>query len=198
MVDGSIAEANDAAAEMFALERDSFPSFPARNLYANTDDIRTFQKAVAREGFVRDLEAVFMRADGTSFTGLLTATLRRADREVLGYQCVIRPAVERATKKGPPTRDSIEAAEQASHGTVLLIDEVTKERSEAQHVLELSGIRVLIGESLAEALIIMRSRAREVNVLMVAASPEEIVADNAFADFVGNVQASHSAYHRPA
>jgi PAS domain S-box-containing protein len=118
--DGSIAEVNDAAAEMFHFTKDEFRGFPAKKLYTNSDDIRTFQREVATHGYVRDVEVAFTKKDGTSFRGLLTATLRHAgDRNVLGYQCVIRRSMERTSPLAPPTRHALEefSSWRTIHGT---------------------------------------------------------------------------------
>ncbi len=90
--DGSVADANAAAVEVFGYTREEFLGLRASELYENTKDIRVFQRAVDENGFVRDLAVGFRAKDGTPIRGLLTATLRHAgDGTVLGYQCLIRP-----------------------------------------------------------------------------------------------------------
>jgi len=117
------------------------------------------------------------------FRGLLTATLRHAgDRMVLGYQCVVRPVAEQTAHPVPWTRKSLEAAEARGKGTVLLVENDDPDRLEAKRVLELAGIRVLLAESLAEAVVICRSRANEVGAILLAATPRDIINDHAFAD----------------
>lgn len=179
--DGTIAEVNEAAVLLFGYSEEQFQGFRARDLYADSEHIRQFQKTVARDGFVRDMEVTLIRADGTHFQGQLTATLRHAGRHtVLGYQVVIRQAPVRTSVPAPPSRQTLEAAAQRSRGTVLLMDHNEYDRSEVKKVLELAGIRVLVGESLAEALIIFRARAQEIGVVLIAGAPEEIVEDSAF------------------
>ena len=179
--DGSVVEVNDAAVELFGYRRTEFEGFSATKLYTDPQDILAFQQEVAENGFVRDMRVTLRKKDGRKFPGLLTATLRRAgDRKVLGYQCVIRELVRHPERTIPSTRRHLEAAEAKGHGTVLLMDENAAERDEARQILELGGMKVLIAESLAEALVIYRSRGAEIGAAVLASAPGDIANDAAF------------------
>jgi|GEM_PF-2181535 len=181
--DGTIAEVNDSAVELFGFSREEFERFPARNLYVNTEDIRGFQREVGRNGYVRDMEVGFVRQDGETFRAFLTATLRHAgDGTALGYQCVIRPLTNRPPSPRPPSRRAMEEAERIGHGTVLLVEPNLADRAEVQQVLELAGMRVLIGESLSEALVIVRARGEEIGVAVLAGTAQDIIHDPAFGE----------------
>ena len=59
----------------------------ARDLYVNSEDRRTFQRLVERDGFAKDFEVEFKRKDGKRITILLTAHPIRDERgEIIGYQ----------------------------------------------------------------------------------------------------------------
>jgi CheY-like chemotaxis protein len=137
---------------------------------------------VAKKGFVRDMEVELVNKSGTPFQGLLTATHRHGgDGSVLGYQCVVREMSE-PRKLAPPSRKSLEEDEARGHGTVLLVEPHEVTRSEVKQILELAGIRVLIGESLAEGLVIFRSRSSEIGAVVLAGSPGDIIDDEAFTE----------------
>jgi PAS domain S-box-containing protein len=181
--DGTVAEANDAAVELFGYSHAELAGFEARRLYKKTSDIRAFQSEVAKHGFVRDMEVELVNRAGTGFVGLLTATLRHAgDRGVLGYQCVIREKTVHQKPAAPPSRQSMEEAEARGHGLVLLVDGEAGARGEAKHVLELAGIRVLSSESLAEGLVIFRARSSEIGAVLLAGHPNDILEDSAFTE----------------
>jgi PAS domain S-box-containing protein len=181
--DGTVAEVNDAALELFGYGRQEFIGFEARSLYKSSADIRAFQKAVAEHGFIREMEVDFVNKDGTVFRGLLTATLRMGGkRNVLGYQCVIRHISDRPRRPAPPSRRSVEAEEARGPLSVLLVEPDDLTRAEVKHVLGLAGIKVLVGESLAEALVIFRSRASEIGAVLLSGSTADILEDAAFTE----------------
>ncbi len=94
--DGTVAEANDAAVELFGYPRETLIGAPAKQLYRRPEDIRRFQREIAEQGHARDLPVELVRrdgSDGSSYFAVLSATLRRSgDGSLLGYQCVLRSA----------------------------------------------------------------------------------------------------------
>lgn len=89
--DGTVAEANTAAAKLFGYSANELKGLEARKLYVRPEDIRAFQQAVEEDGCARDMEMEFQSKNGKTFRGNLSATLRRsADGNVLGYQCIVR------------------------------------------------------------------------------------------------------------
>lgn len=143
--DGTVAEANDAAVELFGYPRETLVGAPAKQLYRRPDQIRQFQRAVAEQGAVRDMRVELVRRDGSTIPALLSATLRKSgDGQLLGYQCVLRPSEERATNHASPEPAEAARPEARDHaGTVLLIDPNPQTRFSTADVLERAGISVV-------------------------------------------------------
>jgi len=58
-----------------------------KDLYANKEDRRKFQKLIETQGFVKDLEVEFKKKNGEKITVLLTAHAKRNENgEVIGYE----------------------------------------------------------------------------------------------------------------
>ena len=180
--DGSIARVNPAAADVFGYTVEELLSSNASRLYVQRDDIRAFQTTIQKEGFVRELPLEYARKDGSTFQGLLTATLRHAgDGNVLGYQCVIRPVLPKPPS-GPPTREVYNANRVQQRDVVLLVSATQRVRSDVKQVLELTGVRVLHSESLADGLVIFRARHDEIGALVLDAACDDVTDNAAFTE----------------
>jgi len=94
--DGTFVDANQSALDLFGYTREEMITLNARQLYVNPTDVRTFQKAIEQNGFVRDYEVLLRRKDGTEMPCLLTANVRDAnDGSILGYEGIIRDITDR-------------------------------------------------------------------------------------------------------
>jgi two-component system NtrC family sensor kinase len=59
----------------------------SKDLYANKEDRKKFQKLIETQGFVKDLEVEFKKKNGEKITVLLTAHAKRNENgEVIGYE----------------------------------------------------------------------------------------------------------------
>lgn len=151
---GQIAAVNRAAIDLFGYTPEEFVGLDARLLFPRADDIRRYQEEMAAHGVVRSLSLEMRRKDGTSFTGLLSATRRQStDRSVQGYQCLVRrgdpgssPATPLAGATGQPD-------------AVLVVDADPQARTHVGGVLERAGMRVLLAEHMARALDLLREHA---------------------------------------
>ncbi len=138
--DGTVADVNDAALDLFGYTRAELLGLPASRLYARPDDIRAFQRVVAENESVRDLPVHFVAKDGSVIPGHLTATLRRAgDGNVLGYQCIVHPLLP--PTKGP-TAAPRELPTSGTRSTALVVDDDSGVLREVVAILELAGIPV--------------------------------------------------------
>jgi len=174
--DGSIAEVNDAAIDIFGYTRAEFLTMEARKLYGKSEEIRAFQRGVNQSGCVRDMEVEFVRNDGSRFRGMLTATLRHdGDGGVLGYQCLIRPCengkpavIRGGTTRLPPTKKQL----------VLVIDPDKHVLEEVRAVLERVEISAVTARTVAACLEVLRTQAGEVGLVLLGCGPKESFGDS--------------------
>jgi len=100
---GEIVEANPAALALFGYRRDEMIGLDARLLMPNVSDIRHFQRVMAAERFVAEMEATMRRQDGSAFVAVLSASRRRDGRDrLLGYQWVVRAAESKNANPAAP------------------------------------------------------------------------------------------------
>ncbi len=210
--DGTVADANDAALEMFGYARSELMGLAARKLYMEPQDIRAFQQHIDRAGLVRDLPVQFRRQDGQPVPGLLSATLRHGgDGSVLGYQCVIRavaasgvhgpppPTPEQVAAPVPKPAESLPGAasgieaksapmvdQPVGKGSVLVVDREKHVLSEVRTVLERAGVSVLTARTSGAALDVYRSHTREIGAVLLGVETnidaDEIVSEVQSAD----------------
>jgi PAS domain S-box-containing protein len=171
--DGSVADVNDSAIDLFGYTRAEFLGLEARKLYKNSEDIRAFQRTVEKNGTARDLPVEFLKKSGESFRGLLAATLRTdGDGNVQGYQCLISPVHPQA-----PTQEKSDAAESDGPAHVMNTVLVTgKDRwvlDDARSVLERAGIEVLSARTTAAAMEILRSHAATIGAVLMDLGPDD-------------------------
>ena len=76
-IDGRILDANQAFFDLFGYSREDVIDLNVSALYANPDDRRIFLEALKRNGFVRDLESLRCKKDGSRIVCLVTAVTQR-------------------------------------------------------------------------------------------------------------------------
>jgi len=174
--DGSVADVNDAAIDLFGYTRAEFLELEARRLYVRPDDIRTFQRGVDSAGSVRDMEVNFRTKDGTEFAGLLTATLRfDGEGNVLGYQCIVHPVSQNGRHPEPTAPDS-NAIESEADGkkAVLVMDNDKRVLVEVREVLERAGITVLTARTCAAAIEVYKAERAAVGAILLGDNDTEM------------------------
>src|SRR4030043_1024225 len=87
--EGKFTDCNQALLEMAGYEnKEEFLNIDiAKDLYVNPEDRRIFQRLTEEQGFVKDLEVEFKKKTGEKITVLLTAHVKRDEKErVIGYE----------------------------------------------------------------------------------------------------------------
>jgi len=87
--EGKFIDCNQALLEMVGYEdKEEFLKIDiAKDLYVNSEDRKTFQRLIEKQGFVKDLEVEFKKKNGEKITVLLTAHVKRDDKgRVVGYE----------------------------------------------------------------------------------------------------------------
>jgi len=87
--EGRFLDCNQALLEMAGYQdKEEFLKIDiARELYANPDDRKAFQRMIEGQGFVKDLEVEFKKKNGEKITVLLTAHTKRDERgKIIGYE----------------------------------------------------------------------------------------------------------------
>lgn len=87
--EGKFIDCNQALLEMVGYEnKEEFLNIDiAKDLYVNPEDRRKFQRLTEAQGFVKDLEVEFKKRTGEKITVLLTAHVKRDEKErVIGYE----------------------------------------------------------------------------------------------------------------
>jgi two-component system NtrC family sensor kinase len=87
--EGRFLDCNQALLEMVGYQdKEEFLKINiAKELYANQEDRRTFQRMIEEQGFVKDLEVEFRKKNGEKITVLLTAHTKRDEKgRVIGYE----------------------------------------------------------------------------------------------------------------
>ncbi|UCD23296.1 MAG: PAS domain S-box protein [Gemmatimonadota bacterium] len=172
--DGSVADVNDAAVDLFGYTRAEFLELEARRLYVRPDDIRTFQKGVDESGSVKDMQIEFLTKQGQRFRGLLTATLRHdGDGSILGYQCIISPETQ-ATPEPEAESAEPEGAVRVEKDSVLVVDSDKRILVEVREVLERAGITVLTARTGAAAIQVYKSESAAVGAILLGDNDEEM------------------------
>ncbi len=166
---GEIVDVNGAALELFGYARHEFSDLNARDLFANAEDIRKFQREMSRAGMVDGLEVQFRTRDGSSIDGLLSATRRRDQGGAIrGYQCIVRALGD------PKPRESIAVETSAeTNGRVLVVDGDTAELSEMRVALEEAGLQVTVAGDAYQGLEIFRATPEAFGLTVVDTSGAE-------------------------
>ena len=120
--EGRFIDVNQAALDLFGLDRAEAIGSDVGEFYVDRDDQRTFEKEMAQFGSVRDFEENLRKRDGTEMTCLVTSNLlRAADGTVLGYQGIVRDITERK-KSEQDLRESQEAERELAEVTARLAE----------------------------------------------------------------------------
>ncbi|MFC1639766.1 PAS domain S-box protein [Gemmatimonadota bacterium] len=165
--DGSIADVNDSAIDLFGYTRAEFLGLEATKLYKNHEDIRTFQREVKENGSVRDLPVEFLTKSGRAFSGFLAATLRiDGEGNVQGYQCVISPARDPdAPADGRSEHKS--TAHLPESNTVLVAGKEQWVLDDVGTVLDRVDIEVLTARTAPAAVEILRSQDKHIGAVLL-------------------------------
>ncbi|MFH1029119.1 MAG: PAS domain S-box protein, partial [Pseudomonadota bacterium] len=90
-VDGRTVDANQAFFDLFGYSREKIIDQKISGLYVNPDDRRIFLEALKRNGFVRDLESLRRKKDGSRIACLVTAVAQRdKNGDITSIQCITR------------------------------------------------------------------------------------------------------------
>jgi len=193
--DGSIAEVNDSAIDLFGYTRAEFLGLEARKLYKNTEDIRDFQRSVEENGATRDLKVEFLTKSGESFEGYLAATLRTdGEGEVQGYQCLISPihmprhsGSEDTIADGEPEVDRVRRENKA----VVIAGKDKWVIEDARNVLERAGVQVMSARTAAAAVELVRAQPAEIGAVLL----DFPTADAEFQIAVSEIRGIDAAIH---
>jgi PAS domain S-box-containing protein len=97
---GRLIDANDAWCELFGYTRDEMPGLTAREIFVQTPIIARAREALHQKGFLKDLEILCRRKDGSQFDGLQTVSVWRDEKgNILGYQNIIRDVTEQKERE---------------------------------------------------------------------------------------------------
>ncbi|MBA4417904.1 MAG: hypothetical protein C0392_08345 [Syntrophus sp. (in: bacteria)] len=88
--DGGFANVNRAFLDLFGYTMDELAEMSAGNTYFNPSERKRFQSEIEKSGAVRDYEVMLRKKDGTVMNCLMTASVRKNEDVVLGYQGIIR------------------------------------------------------------------------------------------------------------
>jgi PAS domain S-box-containing protein len=104
--EGNILDFNDSATKLFGYTREELLNIKAGRLYANENDRKRFEEAIARTGEVRNFEVTFLKKGGTRIDCVLTASIQHGSNGETYYQGIIYDITQR--KKSERELRSIE------------------------------------------------------------------------------------------
>ena len=116
--DGRWVDVNPAGVEMLGYDSaEELLSTPdsAQKAYLRPADRQAFMTAIEKDGFVKDYEVAFKKKDGTPIEVAITASVRRRNGSVVGYEGIIKDIT---------TSKRAQAQAQAEHSLVASILEV--------------------------------------------------------------------------
>jgi PAS domain S-box-containing protein len=91
-LDGAFIDVNQAGVEMFGYAgKEEFMQTQLRDTYFYPWERKRFQGEISREGFVKDFEAKLKRKDGAPIDCLISATVRKDEKDhIIGYEGIIK------------------------------------------------------------------------------------------------------------
>ena len=177
--DGSVADVNDSAIDLFGYTRAEFIGLEARKLYKSPEDIRGFQRGVSENGSIRNLPVEFVAKSGKPFRGLLAAALRTdGEGNVQGYQCVISPMDERgfsALERVEGDKDASERSERSPERNTVVV--AAREKwmvDDVRTVLERADIEVMTARTAAAAVEMLRPKGDGIGVVLFDFAPDDL------------------------
>jgi len=93
--EGNYVDLNRSMLELFGYERGDMADLTVNGLFADRDDIASFEHTLREVGFVKNLEVNMQRKDGTGLICVLTENALRENGAITGYQGVIRDITDR-------------------------------------------------------------------------------------------------------
>ncbi len=98
---GRVIDINQACRKLFGFKKtDDLDGYYASDFYVSQEHRRAFVKAMHQKGFVHTFEATYRRFNGTSFQGVVSATLQRDDKGRPLFMGIIRDMTERRKAEG--------------------------------------------------------------------------------------------------
>ncbi|MDR3630340.1 MAG: ATP-binding protein [Desulfocapsaceae bacterium] len=86
-----LVDMNDSGFEMLGYSREETAGLHLSQLFSDPGDVGMFSRMLARDGYIKDMNLVFARKDGTVITVLLSATaLFGEGREMLGSEVIAK------------------------------------------------------------------------------------------------------------
>lgn len=121
-LEGKIIEFNQAALDLFGIDREEAIGSNVADRYVDRADRQKFEQELVKFGSVRDFEAKLRKQDGTEMDCLSTSNLiRSADGAVIGYQGIIRDITE-GKKSEQALRELQEAERELAEVTARLAE----------------------------------------------------------------------------
>jgi PAS domain S-box-containing protein len=131
--DGQVQTLNPACRKLFGLKKtEDLSRHSAGNYYLNQADRKAFLRAIYPKGYVRNFESTYRKADGTTFTGLLTATLHKDVEGRPLFMGIIRDISQRKRAERK-LQDSRRELKNLSEHLQTLLEEEKKEISRRIH-----------------------------------------------------------------
>jgi diguanylate cyclase (GGDEF)-like protein/PAS domain S-box-containing protein len=88
--EGILVDANQSLLDLFGYTSEDLEGLDINRTYLDSASRLRFQKAIEKNGSVRDYEIKLRKKDGTEIDCLISATLRRdSGRKIIGYQGII-------------------------------------------------------------------------------------------------------------
>jgi PAS domain S-box-containing protein len=98
---GRVIDINQACRKLFGFKKtDDLDGYYASDFYVSQEHRRAFVKAMHQKGFVHTFEATYRRFNGTSFQGVVSATLQRDGKGRPLFMGIIRDMTERRQAEG--------------------------------------------------------------------------------------------------
>ena len=131
--DGRVLALNPACRKLFGLKKtEDLSRHSVGDYYVNQEDRKAFLQAIYPKGYVRNFETTYRKADGTTFTGLVTATLHKDAHGRPLFMGIIRDITQRKRTERK-LQDSRRELKDLSEHLHLLLEEEKKEISRRIH-----------------------------------------------------------------
>jgi PAS domain S-box-containing protein/putative nucleotidyltransferase with HDIG domain len=116
--EGKILAVNQASLDTFGHTIEGLIGADIADIYANPDDLSTFQQKLEQDGAVRGYELKLRKRDGAELDCLLTATVRKGkDGSIIGYQGIARDVTQQKQNENE-LKHTLETLRKAMNGTI--------------------------------------------------------------------------------